>query len=72
MEPPGRPWAPDRSPRLLKWYRRRRFITAYRILRNEYERHRQAGHQMQFAAINEAHVDWQCIDCPWYTPWSDE
>jgi hypothetical protein len=54
--------------RVLGWYRRRRFITAYRILRNEYERHRDAGHNVHFRAANEAHIDLECINCPWHEP----
>lgn len=52
--------------RFLRWYRRWRFLTAYRILRNEYERHLVAGHDAHFRAINEARVDWECVDCPWF------
>lgn len=50
--------------RLLKWYRRRRFISAYKILRNEAERHVDAGHHMTFQAINEASLDMHCFECP--------
>jgi hypothetical protein len=50
--------------RLRKWYYERRFITAYRILRNASERHRVKGHAVHFRAINEAYVLLECVDCP--------
>jgi len=56
--------------RLIRWYRRRRFITAYRILRNEAERHQAAGHPMRLSATNQAHFHMECPDCPWYR-WSN-
>jgi hypothetical protein len=49
--------------KLNRWYRRRRFITAYKILRNESERHVAAGHSMRFEAVNEAYIIMLCIDC---------
>ena len=50
--------------KLRKWYWERRFLTAYRILRNASERHRAAGHNVQFKASNEARICLECIDCP--------
>ncbi len=52
----------------LRWWRRRRFMKAYRILRNETERHTQAGHDMTFSAINEAHMIVHCRNCPELLP----
>jgi hypothetical protein len=59
---------PMKLERLKRWYRRRRFITAYRILRNEYERHRDAGHEVVFRAVNESHITLLCMECPWHEP----
>lgn len=52
----------------LRWWRRRRFMKAYRILRNEAERHTKAGHKMVFAAVNEAYIMMDCEDCPELIP----
>ena len=49
--------------RLLKWNRRRRFILAYRILRNEYKRHKNAGHQVYFRAVNQSDIALNCMGC---------
>lgn len=49
--------------RFNRWYRRHRFLTAYKILRNEAERHTAAGHDMQFKAINESYLSMICLDC---------
>jgi hypothetical protein len=46
------------------WYRRRRFLLAYRILRNEAERHMAAGHDMFFHATNESDLILSCMRCP--------
>jgi hypothetical protein len=51
------------------WYRRRRFLLAYRILRNEAERHMAAGHDMFFHATNESDLILSCMRCPWVGPW---
>jgi hypothetical protein len=51
-------------PDLRKWYYERRFITAYRILRNAAERHGAAGHRVHFKAVNEAYILLECVDCP--------
>jgi hypothetical protein len=53
---------------LRRWWRRRRFILAYRILRSEMERHRDAGHNVRFDIVNPSHVHCECRDCPWFTP----
>lgn len=50
--------------RLNRWWRRFLFIQAYKIMRNEYERHRDAGHNIQFEAIDEARMITICTDCP--------
>lgn len=52
----------------MRWWRRRRFTKAYRILRNEAERHIEAGHDMAFSAINEAHMVVHCRRCPELLP----
>lgn len=52
----------------LKAYRRRRFLSAYRILRNEAERHRGAGHDVVFHMVNESIVYLNCEDCPCLQP----
>jgi hypothetical protein len=52
----------------LRWWRRRRFLKAYRILRNEAERHTDAGHDMTFSVINEAHIIVHCRSCPELLP----
>jgi len=49
--------------KLNRWYRRRRFLTAYKILRNEAERHTAAGHDMDFKAVNESFISMICNDC---------
>lgn len=49
-------------------YRGRRFIKAYKILRNEAERHRDAGHIMDFRAVNQSSISMQCVGCPDLTP----
>jgi hypothetical protein len=50
--------------RMVRWYHKRRFITAYRILRNQAERHTAAGHDMHFIASSQAHFHLDCFDCP--------
>jgi hypothetical protein len=54
--------------KFLKWNRQRRFIKAYRILRNESERHTKAGHHVQFNAVNQSLILLVCYDCPDYAP----
>lgn len=46
--------------KFLKWNRRRRFIAAYKILRNESERHRDAGHSVDFKAVDESYIMLTC------------
>jgi NAD-dependent SIR2 family protein deacetylase len=48
---------------MKRWWHRRRFLVAYRILRNTGERHKAAGHQSVFNA-NGSYVCWECLDCP--------
>ncbi len=50
--------------RLNKLYRRRRFIKACKILRNEANRHKEAGHLMEFKASRESYVLMRCTACP--------
>jgi len=50
--------------RLKRWYRARQFIKAYKIMRNEYEKHRDAGHNIEFEAVNSAYMFTKCHDCP--------
>jgi hypothetical protein len=49
---------------MIKWYRRRRFIKAYKILRSEAERHLSRYHFTEFDAVNESHIVLLCHDCP--------
>lgn len=51
--------------RLVVWWRWRRFLMAYRTLRNEAERHNAAGHDVYFSVVNPGHVTLECTDCPW-------
>lgn len=55
--------------KLIKWNRQRRFIKAYRILRNESERHRGSGHDVRFEAVNQSHIMLECINCPCLNPY---
>jgi hypothetical protein len=52
----------------MRWYRRRRYIKAYRILRKEAERHSRAGHDTVFVAVNEALMLLDCRNCPELLP----
>lgn len=52
----------------MRWWRRRRFLKAYRIVRNEASRHRAAGHDVHFAAVNEAMLSIECRNCPELLP----
>lgn len=52
----------------LRWFRRRKFIKAYKVLRNEAERHKKAGHNTGFVAVNEARISLVCHDCPELLP----
>ena len=54
--------------RLIKWNRRRRFLKAYVILRNESERHRGAGHDVKFEAVSESYIVLECTRCPELQP----
>jgi hypothetical protein len=54
--------------KFLKWNRRRRFLKAYRILRNEAERHEKQKHEMRFVAINESYFTMVCKNCPNFQP----
>lgn len=52
---------------LDRWRRghhRRQFIKAYKILRKTADRHRVAGHDVEFTAVNESHVIMRCSSCP--------
>lgn len=51
-----------------RWWRRRQFIRAYRILQKEFERHQAAGHQAEFIAVNEALILFECHECPELLP----
>lgn len=52
----------------LRWLRRRKFVWAYKVLRNEAERHKKAGHNVGFVAVNEAHISLACHNCPELLP----
>jgi ribosomal protein L31E len=52
----------------MRWWRRRRFTKAYKIVRNEAERHKKAGHDVDFSAINEAWMKLECKNCPELLP----
>lgn len=54
--------------KIKRWWRRRRFITAYVILYKESERHKEAGHNVEFSAINESSISMVCLDCPELQP----
>lgn len=53
---------------LIKWWYRRRFQKAYRILEGLASRHRDAGHEMYFNAVNEADLHLSCVKCPEFQP----
>lgn len=50
--------------KLHKRWRRRRFIKAYGILRDEANRHKEAHHLMEFVAVNESYILMRCTACP--------
>jgi hypothetical protein len=49
---------------MRRWYYKKRFLLAYRILRNANERHRALGHNTEFHAVDEVHIFFECSDCP--------
>jgi hypothetical protein len=53
-------------PKLRKWSRERQFVMACRVLGKAAERHKAAGHDVRFEAVNEAHVRLECEGCPDY------
>lgn len=49
---------------MKRWWRRRQFFRAYRILRNESERHIKAGHvRVNFYAVNPSWIGLHCPEC---------
>lgn len=52
----------------MRWWRRRQFLKAYRIMRNEAERHKAAGHDVMFIAVNESFMSLECKGCPELLP----
>lgn len=50
--------------RVVRHLRRRKFIRAYKVLRDVAERHRADGHDVEFIAVNESHVLLMCHCCP--------
>lgn len=54
--------------KLTRWNRRRRFGKAYKVLEKEARRHSEAGHLMQFEAINQSYILMRCTACPNLTP----
>lgn len=54
--------------RFKTWNHKRLFLKAYRILRNESERHTAAGHQMTYEALDTNHVRMECVRCPNHYP----
>lgn len=53
---------------MKKWWRRRRFNKAYKILQKEAERHSAANHSMDFRVVNESWVYMICQGCPDHQP----
>jgi hypothetical protein len=49
---------------LRRWYRRRKFLTAVKILETEAERHGADGHDMNFVVVNESYLTMVCTNCP--------
>jgi hypothetical protein len=45
-------------------WRRWRFVRAYLVLRREADRHKAAGHDVEFTAVSEAHLVLRCHGCP--------
>ena len=48
---------------LKRWWHNRRFLFAYRTLRNAAERHRALGHRVEFSATSEHQMAIICITC---------
>lgn len=47
------------------WHlRRRKFVRAYKVLRDVADRHKAAGHDVEFIAVNESRVLLMCHRCP--------
>lgn len=52
----------------MRWWRRHRFMHAYHILEREADRHKKAGHNTEFIAVNEALILLECHECPELLP----
>lgn len=52
--------------RFNKWRRQRRVVRAYKLLKKEWLLHEQAGHDVQFIAVNGSHMSLRCNGCPDY------
>ena len=50
--------------RVVRHLRRRRFVRAYYVLRDEAARHKAAGHDVEFIAVNESRILLMCHGCP--------
>lgn len=48
---------------LQRWWRERRFLFAYRTLRNEEERHSAMGHRVEFTAVSPTLIGIRCLTC---------
>lgn len=57
--------APNMQPRrlVLHTVSERRFVRAYKTLRTVAERHRKAGHDVEFTAVNEGRLVLRCLTC---------
>ena len=53
---------------LRRWYYHRRFMAAYRTLRDSYKRHHDAGHEVYFNATGPTDIHLTCVNCPEYHP----
>lgn len=48
---------------LIKWWYKKKFLRAYVTLERLYQRHRDAGHEAYFSAINETNISFHCVNC---------
>lgn len=53
---------------LIKWWYRRKYQQAYATLEKLVRRHKDAGHEVHFSAVNEASLNLYCHDCPELQP----
>lgn len=53
---------------LIKWYYRRQFKKALKILNSLAERHKDAGHEMHYKVTNASDLHVLCYNCPEMQP----